>query len=93
MFIHVSFKQNRFHEMNYEKSLEEAYSLAQSAIPLSIFERLQRFSCISRLKNLQRSVIQPYEEQDDEISPTPIQHITLKEFYFKNKHYTKNKFL
>lgn len=83
--------------MNHmKKSLEEAYALAQSAIPLSIFERLQRFSCISRLKNLQRPIIQPYEEQDDEISPTPIQlseHITMKEFYLKNKHYTKNKFL
>ncbi|TGZ32266.1 Zinc finger CW-type PWWP domain protein 1 [Temnothorax longispinosus] len=89
-------KQNKFNEINHKKSLEKAYALAQSAIPLSISERLQRFSSFSRIRNLQGSVIQSYEEQDDEISSTPTEsteHITLKEFYLKNKHYTKNKFL
>ncbi|XP_024886036.1 zinc finger CW-type PWWP domain protein 1-like [Temnothorax curvispinosus] len=79
-------KQNKFNEINHKKSLEKAYALAQSAIPLSISERLQRFSSFSRIRNLQGSVIQSYEEQDDEISSTPTEsteHITLKEFYLK----------
>lgn len=93
LLIHVLlFKQSKFHEINYKRSLEEAYALAQSAIPLSIFERLRKFSYISRVRNMQGSMIQPYDEQDDEISSTPTQHITLKEFYFRNKHYTKDKF-
>lgn len=73
--------------------MEEAYTLARSAIPLSIFERLQRFSYISRLRNLQGSVIQSYDEQNDEIPSTPTEHITLKEYYLKNRRKVCNKFL
>jgi len=80
--------------MNDKKPLEKAYTLAQSAIPLSIFERLQRFSYISRLKNMRESVSQFDEEEDNEIPPTPpLKRITLKEFCLKNRHYTQNKFL
>ncbi|XP_012062807.1 PREDICTED: zinc finger CW-type PWWP domain protein 1-like [Atta cephalotes] len=87
-------KKNKFYKMNDKKSLEKAYTLAQSAIPLSIFERLQRFSYISRLKNMRESVNQFDEEEDNEIPPTPpLKRITLKEFCLKNRHYTENKFL
>ncbi|EGI62651.1 Zinc finger CW-type PWWP domain protein 1 [Acromyrmex echinatior] len=64
-------KKNKFYKMNDKKPLEKAYTLAQSAIPLSIFERLQRFSYISRLKNMRESVSQFDEEEDNEILPTP----------------------
>ncbi|KAG5334023.1 ZCPW1 protein, partial [Acromyrmex charruanus] len=87
-------KKNKFYKMNDKKPLEKAYTLAQSAIPLSIFERLQRFSYISRLKNMRESVSQFDEEEDNEILPTPPpKRITLKEFCLKNRRYTENKFL
>ncbi|XP_018376321.1 PREDICTED: uncharacterized protein LOC108769699 [Trachymyrmex cornetzi] len=87
-------KKNKFYKMNDKKLLEKAYTLAQSAIPLSIFERLQRFSYISRLKNMQESVSQLDEEEDNEIPCTPpSKRITLKEFCLKNRRYMENKFL
>lgn len=82
--FYCSFKLNGFDE-NYKNKLKKAYALAQSASLLSIFERLQKFSYISRLRDMQKSAHQSYEEQDDEIPSTPTKRITLKEFYLKNK--------
>ncbi|XP_028047072.1 uncharacterized protein LOC105828627 isoform X2 [Monomorium pharaonis] len=64
-------KENKFYKANYKKSLEKAYALAQSTISLSIIERLQRFSCISRLKLHAKICDSINEEQDDEIPIIP----------------------
>ncbi|KYN06473.1 Zinc finger CW-type PWWP domain protein 1 [Cyphomyrmex costatus] len=80
----IIMKKNRYYNINDKKSLEEAYTLAQSAIPLSILERLQRFSYISRLKNKRESA-NLSDEEDNEIFPTPPKkRFTIKEFYSKN---------
>ncbi|KYN35976.1 Zinc finger CW-type PWWP domain protein 1 [Trachymyrmex septentrionalis] len=89
----IIMKKNKFYKIN-DKKLEKAYTLAQSAIPLSILQRLQRFSYISRLNNMRESVNQFDEEEDNEIPATPPpKRITLREFCLKNRYYTENKFL
>lgn len=55
----LMFEQTTFYGINYKDQLAKAYTMAQNAIPLSILERLQNFSYVSRLRNMQSIISNP----------------------------------
>jgi len=73
--------------VDYKKQLERACALAQKAIPLSIFGRLQTFSYMAQFTKLEgsqseRKLWNIMDQDEDEIIPmTPTNHTSLKEFY------------
>ncbi|XP_076167806.1 uncharacterized protein LOC143146928 isoform X2 [Ptiloglossa arizonensis] len=88
-------KKTIYHGINYKNSLERAYEVASSALPLSILERLQKFSYVAQYQkfydinnNSNESTIENTEVQmstnsDDEISPSyPTKdYLRLKDYY------------
>ncbi|EZA51060.1 uncharacterized protein LOC105283154 [Ooceraea biroi] len=97
-------KKTVFCGVDYKEQVEEAHALAQKAIPLSIFQRLQIFSYVSRIKRLHiQDTINEIctsslgidivdQDEDDEVIPvTPTQHVTLEQFHrsFSMKHSTE----
>jgi len=81
------FQQTVYHGVDRKEQLDRAYALAQKAIPLSIFGRLQIFSYIAQLRRLEepqskRRMWDIVDQDDDEIIPgTPTTHTRLKEFH------------
>ena len=55
--------QTKYRGVDYESQLNEACVLADQAIPLSITERLRKFSLISRLQASQNKISQPHVPQ------------------------------
>jgi len=82
------FQQTVHHGVDHKEQLDRAYALAQKAIPLSIFGRLQIFSYIAQLRRLEEpqserpKIWDIVDQDDDEIIPgTPTAHTRLKEFH------------
>lgn len=100
--------QTKFFGIEYKQSLKKAYETALSALPLSILERLRKYSFLAQYEkfydtnnNVNRPITQTsqmeiVENSDDERQySNSSKHITLKEFYLRHtrKNQISNQFL
>ncbi|XP_076647962.1 uncharacterized protein LOC143356289 [Halictus rubicundus] len=80
-----------FGEVDYKSSLDKAYGMALSALPLSISERLQKFSYLAwyeKMYDVNNNETETIEEEmdtysDEEIpSSNPTDSLSLRDYYF-----------
>nr|XP_034176128.1 PWWP domain-containing protein2-like [Osmia lignaria] len=91
-------KKTKYFGIEYEQPLKKAYQIALNALPLSILQRLRKYSFLAQYEkfydtnnNVNRPITQTsemeiVENSDDERQHSnSSQHITLKEFYLSTR--------